>query len=98
MFERKLALDELKDLVMKDQQRYIYIVAGNNAEFMELVKSKPSEERWRYRYVSGVDVIRGLSSIEGVFYGSWRSRKDIEGIRMQIKIIKSTKDHYAVEN
>jgi hypothetical protein len=98
LFEQKY--NELKDLVMKDQKRHIYVVAGNTSEYIDLVKSKPAEERWRYKYVSGVDNIRGLNSIEGVYYGSWKQRVDIEAIREQITIIKQVKSwsKHAVEN
>ena len=66
----------------------IYVVAGNNSEYLELVKMKPAEDRHRYVFVNNLDKIRGLSKIEGVYYGTYASRKDIEEIQVMIKAIK----------
>lgn len=64
-----------------------YVVAGTHNEFLEYTKNKIDDKF--YIYVSGVDKLRGLSEIEGCFYGSYKSRKDIQDIETQIKIIKS---------
>lgn len=66
---------------------YFYVVAGTHNEFLEYTKNKIDDKF--YIYVSGVDKLRGLSEIEGCFYGSYKSRKDIQDIETQIKIIKS---------
>jgi hypothetical protein len=78
----------------------IYIVAGNYREFADYTRKK----QWEfmnasttsvgdimpeYRYVYGVDTLRGLSTIKGVYIGTWRMRKDIEAIQEYINIIKS---------
>jgi hypothetical protein len=42
-------------------------------------------------YVSGVDAIRGLDEISGVFIGTFQNRPDIVDIRNTILSIKSRK-------
>lgn len=72
-----------------------YVVAGTHAEFLEYTRNKIDDKF--YIYVSGVDKLRGLSEIEGCFYGSYKSRKDLAQIELQIKLIKS-KQLYAGTN
>ncbi len=78
----------------------IYIVAGNYREFADYTRKKQwefvktpilpgGEVVPEYRYVYGVDTLRGLSTIKGVYIGTWRMRKDIEAIQECINIIKS---------
>jgi hypothetical protein len=78
----------------------IYIVAGNYREFVDYIRKKQwefvktpilpvGEVVPEYRYVYGVDTLRGLSTIKGVYIGTWRMRKDIEAIQEYINIIKS---------
>jgi hypothetical protein len=73
-----------------------YVVAGNYNEYQAYVKRKPRIEYY-YKYVSSVDTIRGLSSIEGCFIGSYASRKDIEDIKTLIIIIKSKQQINSIE-
>jgi len=81
------------------ENKYIYVIAGNNAEFVELIKSKPIETRSQYRYVFDINTIRDLCSITGVFYGTWRNRPDLAEIQNQIFIIKKFKGRsYEMEN
>jgi hypothetical protein len=65
-----------------------YIVAGNYNEYQAYVRRKTRDQVY-YKYVSDVDIIRGLSEIDGYYIGSYASRKDIEHIRVHINIIKS---------
>ncbi len=78
----------------------IYIVAGNYREFVDYIRKKQwefvktpilpgGEVVPEYRYVYGVDTLRGLSTIKGVYIGTWRNRKDIGEILTMINIIKS---------
>jgi hypothetical protein len=65
-----------------------YIVAGNYNEYQAYVKRKPRIEHY-YKYVSGVEILRGLSSIDGFYIGSYKDRPDIDDIIVQIASIKS---------
>ena len=74
-------------------RKSIYIVAGTYSQFKNYVITKVnahdnSSEFPRYIYVHTADVLRGLSSLEGFFVGTWRERKDISEIKLAIKIIK----------
>ena len=78
---------------MNETQNYAglpvkYIVAGNYEQYQAYVKRKPRIEYY-YKYVSGVDTLRGLSEIEGAFIGTYDQRPDIEDIKRMIIIIKS---------
>lgn len=65
-----------------------YIVAGNYNEYQAYVKRKTRDQVY-YKYVSGVDRIRGLSEIDGCYIGTYDQRPDIEDIKALITIIKS---------
>lgn len=78
----------------------IYIVTGNYGEFIQYRRKKQwefmktpmppgGEVLPEYRYVYGVDTLRGLSTIKGVYIGTWRMRRDIDEIKQIIMIIKS---------
>jgi hypothetical protein len=74
-------------------KKKIFVVAGNYSEYVSYTHKKSKSEAQfherEYRYVSSVNSIRGLSEIEGVFIGTWKSRSDISEIQDHIKIIKS---------
>jgi len=65
-----------------------YIVAGNYNEYQAYVKRKTRDQVY-YKYVSGVDRIRGLSEIDGYYIGTFYQRPDIEDIKVAITTIKS---------
>ena len=67
-----------------------YVVAGNYVQFLDYTKKKLKDDVF-YIYVTGPDQLRGLSEISGVFIGSFEERKDIEEIRLQIKLIQGRK-------
>jgi len=69
-----------------DQMKYV--IAGNGMQYQHYIRSNRLSGL-DYRYVSGIDSIRGLSDISGVFTGTWRDREDIIDIINQIIIIKS---------
>ena len=83
----KLLIDDISS------RKSIYIVAGTHSEFKNYVITKVnthdnSFEFPRYIYVHSADVLRGLSSLDGFFVGTWRERKDISEIKLVIKTIK----------
>lgn len=66
-----------------------YVVAGNFEQYRYHIEKKgysPNE----YRYVSHPDILRGLSEIEGFYIGTYLERPDIEEIKQNIAMIKST--------
>ena len=65
-----------------------YVVAGNYDEYKAYVKRKPRIEFY-YKYVVDVETLRGLSEIDGFYYGTYKDRSDIDDIIVQIAIIKS---------
>jgi len=65
-----------------------YIVAGNYNEYQAYVRRKTRDQVY-YKYVSGVDRIRGLSEIDGYYIGTFYQRPDIEDIKVAITTIKS---------
>ena len=67
-----------------------YVVAGNYGEYKAYIKHKPRIEFY-YRYVDSIDILRGLSDIDGFYYGTYESRHDINEIRAAIAIIKARK-------
>ncbi len=73
-----------------------YIVAGNYNEYQAYVRRKTRDQVY-YKYVSDVDIIRGLSEIDGYYIGSYASRKDIEDIKTLIIIIKSKQQINSIE-
>lgn len=72
-----------------------YIVAGNFGEYQNYVNRKidemdsPSAPKVLYRYVSDVNILRGLSEIRGLYIGSYAQRRDIEEIKQAIAVIKA---------
>ena len=67
-----------------------YVVAGNWNEFINYTKNRVDDDTM-YIYVSGIDSIRGLDEISGVFIGTFQNRPDIVDIRNTILSIKSRK-------
>ena len=65
-----------------------YVVAGTYAQYGAWLQRKGHNPQ-HYVYVSSVDVIRGLSTIHGLYIGTWKERKDIEEIKTSIEMIKS---------
>jgi hypothetical protein len=74
--------------------KLIFYVAGTFAEYNEYRrrKSKEGKETSDWRYVSGVDSLRGMKDITGYYIGSFRNRKDIDELRTIIDQIKERKD------
>lgn len=79
-------------------KQLFFVVAGTFEQYKQYLAKKKSkagmlrmEDLNDYRYVSDVDQLRGLDDIKGVFYGTWKDRKDIEEIKTAIAISKSRK-------
>jgi hypothetical protein len=68
-------------------KEYIYIVAGCYAEFHAYAKKK--DNRKKYKYVTDIRVLMGLSKIKGYYIGTYYNRTDIEDIKAYISIIKN---------
>jgi hypothetical protein len=67
----------------------IWIVAGNYHEFRQyFYKKKRSGDVKDYRYVYGVDQLRGQENLKGFYIGTYRQRKDLRDIQDQIAISK----------
>lgn len=64
-----------------------YIIAGSADEYNQYIILKGLNPL-HYVYVTSTDSLRGLSSIHGLFIGTWRKRPDIEAIKAEINYIK----------
>ena len=72
-----------------EPRKKIYVVCGTHEQYTNYCWKKQHEgSTAKYIYVNSVDILRGLSEIEGVYIGTWRYRPDIEEIKQQISIIK----------
>jgi hypothetical protein len=73
------------------------VICGNHNEFQNFINKKTKElcnqgesiSLSNFVYVSGVDRIRGISSMRGWFYGSWKDRPDIEQILLVLSNVFS---------
>ena len=73
--------------------KLIHYVAGNFGEYNEYRnrKSKAGVDVSNWRYVSGVNDLRGRTEITGFYIGTFEERPDIEDIRIIIEQIKGIK-------
>jgi hypothetical protein len=73
-----------------------YIVAGNHEQFRNWVARRVKYDilsaKNDFVYVSHINMLKGLSDVEGYFVGSYKQRADIAEIQQQIHIIKATKN------
>ena len=70
-----------------------YVICGNHQEFQNFVTQKAGD-MWvagntsvslsNFVYVNGTEQLRGISSPHGWFVGTWRDRKDLQEIIMQL--------------
>lgn len=76
----------------------IYVICGNNHEFLDFARRKVSEG-WPtdtslslsdFVYVNGEDRLRGIRNPHGYFYGRWRERKDIQLILRTLSVAYTT--------
>jgi len=82
--------------MMTERVEAKYVVAGNWNQYMDYCKKKAGDDI-HYIYVTGVERLRGLSEISGVFVGTFHERLDIEEIKTQIQIIKSRKTGFTAQ-
>jgi hypothetical protein len=62
-----------------------FVVAGNYDEYRYWVNNaRRSGSGTDYRYVDGLDNIRGQSDIRGIFIGTWYKRSDITSILVSL--------------
>lgn len=80
----------LNEYQWKDPDDKVFVVAGNVTQFNHYLSKKRLEgSSKQYYYVHSPESLRGLSTIKGVFIGTWAKRLDIAEIREQITIIKT---------
>lgn len=74
-----------------------FVIAGNRSEYMEFVTKKVNEcvksgqfiSYTDFVYVDGVESLKGYSNPKGWFVGSWREKKGINEIIVQLYFAKS---------
>lgn len=64
----------------------IYVVAGNQKEYLAYLRDLVSDKR--YAYLSSISMLIGLKDIEGVFIGTCYDRSDIEELITEINLIR----------
>lgn len=77
-----------------------FVIAGNRSEYMDFVHKKVNELLLSttvsfsdFVYVDSADNLRGYSNPKGWFVGSWREKKGINEIMVQLLL---TKRNYAL--
>lgn len=65
-----------------------YIVAGTYGEYQDYIL-RNNLNRLDYPYVTDIHALRGLSSIDGFYIGTYYNRPDLLEIQQQIAIIKA---------
>lgn len=72
----------------------LFVVAGNYQEFQDFVIRKRMKGfTYDFVYVSGADMLRGMTTIRGFYIGTYRERPDWSEIRDFIAIIKAKENH-----
>jgi hypothetical protein len=67
----------------------LFVVAGNYAEFQDFVIRKRMKGfSYDFVYVSGAEMLNGMTTIRGFYIGTYRNRQDWSEIRDKIAIIK----------
>jgi len=67
----------------------LFVVAGNYQEFQDFVIRKRMKGfTYDFVYVSGAEMLRGMTTIRGFYIGTYRDRSDWPEIRDAIAIIK----------
>lgn len=80
-----LSIDNLDQITIRVRNNKKYVIAGNYKEykyFIDKKKFNPEE----YVYVNDADSLRGLHDIHGYYVGTWRSRQDIDSIKLNIEM------------
>jgi hypothetical protein len=67
----------------------LFVVAGNYQEFQDFVIRKRMKGfTYDFVYVSGAEMLKGMTTIRGFYIGTYREREDWPQIRDLIAIIK----------
>ena len=67
----------------------LFVVAGNYQEFQDFVIRKRMKGfTYDFVYVSGAEMLKGMTTIRGFYIGTYREREDWPQIRDWIAIIK----------
>ena len=67
----------------------LFVVAGNYQEFQDFVIRKRMKGfTYDFVYVSGAEMLKGMTTIRGFYIGTYRQREDWSEIRDFIAIIK----------
>lgn len=67
----------------------IWVVAGNFNEYRRYRFEKVMTPNTDFFYVTNATSLRGQRNISGVFYGSWKDRKDIDELIRVLYVIQS---------
>lgn len=67
----------------------LFVVAGNYQEFQDFViKKRMKGFSYDFVYISGAEMLKGMTTIRGFYIGTYREREDWPQIRDAIAIIK----------
>jgi hypothetical protein len=69
-------------------KKTFFVVSGDYEEFLEYVRKKTIDS-YDFRYVYDRKTLVGFNDPHGCFCGSWRKRKDIQEILMEL-IVRTT--------
>ena len=76
----------------------LFVVAGNYQEFQDFVIRKRMKGfTYDFVYVSGAEMLQGMTTIRGFYIGTYRKREDWPQIRDFIAIIKVKENAMAEE-
>jgi len=78
-------LNYIDDYLESTKPKTKYIIAGSFAEYNSFLKHKGYDSNV-YIFVNTADTLRGLKDIHGYYVGSWKLRKDIEDIKLNIEL------------
>lgn len=71
-------------------KKHFYVVSGTYEEYSTYKRNRqPQEPETLFLYVHDFTILLGLDEIDGCFYGTYESRKDIDVIKSRINIIKN---------
>ena len=82
----------------------LYIIAGNRQEFEFFIRKKADDlvkdgypiSLSHFVYVSSPETLLGHRDVHGWFYGSYRQRKDLRDIVMQIRVINNIPSNHII--
>lgn len=81
----EVALQHL-DMGVKTRTETVYVISETHEQFRSWIHSASPDHKNHYKYVYGVDYLKGISNPTVKFVGTWYNRTDIDDIMLQIKI------------